>query len=103
MSEPWRRPDAATFDLARFVYATGPAVASDKAQILALFRRAAEQGVAYAQVGLGEMYATGQGVDRDDALAAAWFHKAAGQGNSDAQYDLGVMVETGRGVRQDKA
>src|SRR5215469_9598956 len=41
------------------------------------YRKAAEQGLALAQVGLGELYRTGQGVPQDYAQAVAWFERAA--------------------------
>jgi TPR repeat protein len=41
------------------------------------YRRAAEQGVAFAQFNLGVRYANGQGVARDPVQAYRWFGVAA--------------------------
>ena len=64
-------------------------------------QKAAEQGLAEAQIVLGLMYARGEGVAQDDKQAVAWYRKAAEQGNVDAQYNLGVKYEYGKGVAQD--
>jgi len=66
-------------------------------------RARAEQGVAEAQWGLGNMYANGHGVPQDDAEAVRWCRLAAAQGDVRAQFDLGGMYEEGRGVPQDYA
>lgn len=65
------------------------------------FKKAAEQGDASAQVGLGVMYHNGQGVPQDDAQAVVWYKKAAEQGHASAQFNLGVMYGKGEGVPQD--
>ena len=41
------------------------------------YRKAAEQGYAFAQSQLGEMYAKGEGVERDYVKAYAWSSLAA--------------------------
>ena len=64
-------------------------------------RKAAAQGHADAQFGLGAMYYKGEGVLQDYSQALFWFRKAAAQGYAHAQYDLGVMYALGRGVLQD--
>jgi TPR repeat protein len=65
------------------------------------YRKAAEQGIADAQVNLGNMYASGQGVPQDYAAAVSWYRKAAEQGYAGAQYNLGQMYRKGQGVPQD--
>ena len=65
------------------------------------YRKAAEQGDAFAQHNLGFMYENGRGVAQDYAEAMRWYRKAAGQGDADAQFNLGVMYQEGRGVKQD--
>ncbi|WP_143413494.1 tetratricopeptide repeat protein, partial [Haemophilus influenzae] len=65
------------------------------------FRKAAEQGDAQAQGGLGMMYERGLGVKQDDFKAVNWYRKAAEQGDADAQLNLGAMYAIGRGVKQD--
>ena len=48
------------------------------------FRKAADQGHAVAQYGLGNMYKEGRGVPKNIAKALSWFRKAAAQGLPDA-------------------
>jgi TPR repeat protein len=67
------------------------------------FRKAADQGNAFAQYQLGSMYANGQGVPQDYTEAVKWWRKVADQGNADAQYQLGSMYENGKGVPEDSA
>ena len=67
------------------------------------FRKAAEQGYAYAQKMLGLCYYYGQGVSQDYAEAVKWYRKAAEQGYADAQNTLGVCYYYGQGVSQDYA
>jgi TPR repeat protein len=42
-------------------------------------RRAAEQGLAEAQVALGDAYHLGRGVSRSDEAAREWYQRAANQ------------------------
>jgi uncharacterized protein YqcC (DUF446 family) len=63
--------------------------------------KAAEQGNADAQYGLGWMYANGRGVAKDEKTAVLWYAKAAEQGHVRAQFNLAVMYADGRGVTQD--
>ena len=51
-----------------------------------LIRLAAEQGDAAAQLKLGFKYASGNGMPQDDAEAVKWLHKAAMQGYERAKY-----------------
>jgi TPR repeat protein len=50
-----------------------------------LWKKAAEYGLAKAQVSLGICYANGEGVPQDDTEVAKWIRKAAEQGDADAQ------------------
>ena len=77
----------------------GYSVDYDKA--MEYFRKAAEQGYADAQWGLGWCYETGRGVTQDYNEAVRWYRKAADQGNAGAQNNLGVCYANGRGVTQD--
>lgn len=45
-------------------------------EALGLYRKAAEQGEAAGEFGLGRMYRDGSGVPRDPVLALEWFRKA---------------------------
>ena len=55
------------------------------------YQRAAEMGLAEAQVQLAGCYRRGWGVESDIDLAFEWYHKAAEQGNGWAQYALGNL------------
>ena len=70
-------------------YANGDGVARDYAEAVTWYRRAAEQGVAFAQFNLGVRYANGQGIERDLLQAYRWFSVAA-------QGLLGQEAETAR-------
>ena len=72
----------------------------DYATALSLFRLAATQGNAWAQINLGFMYERGQGVVEDLKEAVKWWRLAAAQGNDKAQINLGIMYQYGRGVVQ---
>lgn len=67
------------------------------------FRKAAEQGYAFAQSNLGTLYRDGRGVPENDAEAVVWFRKAADQGDPVAQFLLGGQYATGQGVARDDA
>lgn len=83
------------------MYVTGRGVPQDYAAAVIWFRKAAEQGYAFAQSNLGVLYRDGRGVTQDFADAMIWFRKAAEQGHRDAKLYLGVMYVEGRGVTQD--
>ncbi len=73
----------------------------DFAEAVKWFRKAADQGYAEAQFGLGSAYATGEGVPKDSTEAVKWFRKAADQGLAPAQAFLGGMYVKGDGVPKD--
>jgi len=83
------------------MYGEGRGVPHDYAEAVKWYRKAGEQGSAYAQFNLGVMYGEGRGVPQDYAEAARWWRRAAEQGDDEAQYNLGLMYEEGRGVPQD--
>ena len=66
------------------MYAAGQGVPKDEQQAVAWYRKAAEQGLAWAQLNLGDMYAAGQGVPKDEQIAYFWFLLASAQGNQNA-------------------
>ena len=66
-----------------------------------LWKLAAEQGNAEAQLNLGVMFEKGTGVPQDYKEAAKWFRLAAEQGDPEALYNLGVLYDEGLGVPQD--
>ena len=67
------------------------------------YKKAAEQGDAWAQNNLGVCYENGQGVTKDKKEAAKWYRKAAEQGEASAQFYLAEMYEQGEGVDRDIA
>ncbi|KAG0281160.1 hypothetical protein BGZ97_009314 [Linnemannia gamsii] len=76
-------------------------VPKDYVKAMTWYRRAADQGNAYAQCHIGYMYDLGLGVPQDGAKAASWYRKSAEQGEAEAQYNLGLLYSQGRGVRKD--
>ena len=65
------------------------------------YRKAAEQGLADAQMQLGGMYEFGLGVPQDNIEALKWYRKVADQGHPRAQYVVGNAYESGVGVARD--
>jgi TPR repeat protein len=94
--------DAATNPLVQdnlaVIYAEGRGVPQDYAKAAVWFRKAAEQGDAYAQYSLGYLHSQGLGVERSYAEAAKWYYKAAMQGDAKSQYHLGTFYYLGMGV-----
>ena len=76
-------------------------VPQDYAQAVQWDRKAAEQGLAEAEVYLGLMYENGTGIPQDYSQAVQWYRKAAEQGLAAAQNNLGLMYYDGRGVTRD--
>lgn len=109
------------------MYMDGIGVPQDDTEAVKWFRRAADQGNADAQYGLGIMYSNGRGVPQNDVEAVKWFRLAsdkgnvlaqgrltpparlaaveqlakADQGDVTAQSQLGFMYANGKGVPQD--
>lgn len=63
------------------LYERGKGVKKDPGQAVALYRKAALQGLIKAQSSLGQMYEAGQGVPKDLKLALQWCQKAADAGD----------------------
>jgi len=68
--------------------------------IISLFKLAAEQGHAEAQLNLGYMYSKGRGVAQSDQDAVHWYRFSASQGYPKALLNLGILYKVGRGVPQ---
>jgi uncharacterized protein len=66
-----------------------------------LLNRAAQHGLAPAQLALVGLYDRGQGVPLNRADAAGWYRKASLLGLAEAQLNLGMMYQAGQGVPQD--
>ena len=68
------------------------------------FRRAAEQGDADGQYGLGTLFASGDGMSRDAARARQWLERAGGQGHPQAVIALSqAFLGAGLGFERDPA
>jgi TPR repeat protein len=83
------------------IYAEGRGVPQDYRKAAEWFRKAAEQGDAFAQSSLAYLYTEGQGVPQDYFQAAEWYKKAALQGDTRAQFHLGLLYYRGKGVAKD--
>ena len=73
------------------LYRHGQGVTQDYELAVHWFRRATEQGLAWAEFVLGEMYADGLGVDQDNDEAIRWFRRAAEQGHEQAKATLEAL------------
>ncbi len=82
-------------------YSKGDGVPKDEAEAVRLYRLAAEQGNATAQINLAVMYAEGRGVPKDVAEAVKWYRLAAEQGDATAQLRLATGYRFGKGIVQD--
>ena len=81
------------------MYANGNGVEKNPEEAVTLWKLAAKQGNANAQVSLGSMYANGEGVEKKNPKEAMKLWKlAAERGNVNAQNNLGLMYFTGEGM-----
>ena len=69
-------------------------MSEDDAEAVRWYRKAAEQGLADAQLWLGFMYADGRGVPEDSVQAYAWFNIAAAQGDDSAEHGKKLIAES---------
>ena len=100
LREDAEKGDAKQQSLLAYAYRHGPG-GRDLAESARWYRKAADQGNAYAQNTLGLIYDRGEGTSQDYVEAAKWYRKAADQGYAPAQFNLGVMYDKGEGVAQD--
>ncbi len=75
--------------------------AGDVSNGLALLKKSALTGDAFAINELANAYAEGKGVEQNPRLAFEFFRLAATSGNMKAQYQIAKMYFDGRGVPQD--
>jgi hypothetical protein len=78
-------------------------VVQNHAKAVEWYRKAAEQGNAWAQNNLGWCYKSGKGVELDYIKAVEWYRKSVEQGNAWAQNELGYCYYEGKGVELDYA
>ncbi len=86
-----------SFQLARAMQRAG----GSDAEVIVLYRVAADGGNALGMNDLGRMYETGRGVAPDYSAAALWYRKAAEAGNPGAMNNLGRLYARGKGVAVD--
>jgi hypothetical protein len=101
------RPGICALALLLLAFGIGPAAADvaagraafekgDYARAMSEWQRAADQGDADAEFGLGQLYEFGAGdLPQDYKRADYWYRKAAGQGNSEAEYRLALIWSAG--------
>jgi TPR repeat protein len=94
------KPEAFTA-LGRLLVKGGHGVAKDEAEGVRWLRKAAEQGDAAGQAGLGAMWALGVNGVKDNAEALRWSRLAAEQGDAIAQSNLAHIYFEGCGVAKD--
>ncbi|CAG8568337.1 24985_t:CDS:2, partial [Racocetra persica] len=68
----------------------------------ALFKEAADTGLADAQLRYGHCLWSGEGVQKNIREAIEYFQKSADNGNTTALYNIGNLYYNGSGVPQDK-
>jgi TPR repeat protein len=73
----------------------------DYAQALTHWRRAAEQGHARAQNGLGVLHRDGLGTVKNEKIAAKWFRESADRGYAFGMFNLGIAYRDGSGIARD--
>lgn len=88
----------AQFGIAVIYENGGGGVEVDIDKAIALYRNAAEQGLADAQYNLGNLYRSGRGIEKDPWRAVFWYLKAAIQNMPLAQFNLALSYETGNGT-----
>jgi TPR repeat protein len=89
----------AQFSLGSFLYYG----ATDTAEAVGWFKKAAAQGYAPAEFQMGQFYDFGFGVEQDDAQALAWYRKSAEHGSAAGQRSVGEFHRKGRGIAADAA
>ena len=81
-----------------WLFLRGLGVTQDNARALMWLKKAANQELDLAQVGLGLMYLKGVGVTKNYEEAFRWFRRGAELGYPDAQGHLGIMYFKGDGT-----
>jgi uncharacterized protein len=74
-------------------YELGEGVEKDYAEAVRWYRKAAEQGNAFAQQSLGKLYEAGEGVEQDSAEAYKWYNIASAHGDQVAVIYRDSIVE----------
>lgn len=77
-------------------YQFGREVSKDLSQAFSWYKKAADQGVAAAQLNVGRMLADGLGTSKNETLARNYLEKAASHGDNRASFNLALMEEQKR-------
>jgi TPR repeat protein len=83
-------------------YEKGNGVPRNRLMATALYRRAAELGLASSQLAWGQALCEGDAAPRDWETGTRWIRQAAENGNVDAQLAMAKRYAAGIGVPQDK-
>ncbi len=81
-------------------YMYGDGVERDPVKAVKLFKIAAANGNANAQVGLANAYFRGDGVAQSYKEAAKWFRKGADKGDKESQTQLAFLYAKGLGLNK---
>ena len=85
------QPGAAFYVATRYQY--GREVPKDLSQAFAWYKKAADQGIAAAQLNVGRMLADGLGTSKNESQARTYLEKAASHGDNRASFNLALMDE----------
>jgi len=100
---PWYLKSAQQgFGLAQYALSFNGEGMLTEDQCVAWCRKAADGGIAVAQVRMGNRCADGDGVPQDFFESAKWFKLAADQNDCDGFFGLGVLYKKGLGVQQSR-
>ena len=77
-------------------YEHGKDVKQDHKQAFALYKAAADQGLAAAQLNAGRMLIDGTGTSKNEALGRQYLEKAASRGDNRASFNLAMLDEKKR-------
>lgn len=83
-------------------YFYGRGTATNRAEAVLWYRRAAAKGNTDAEASLGLCYLYGYGCEKDPAQAVDWFLRAAETGNAVAMTNLAFCYLNGRGIEKDE-
>jgi len=78
-------------------------IGQDNPKAFKLMQKAAEEGSADAEGGLGYFYSQGIEVPKDEAKAAEYFRKGAEGGSARSQLNYAAVLLAGQGVKKDAA
>ncbi len=92
------------WDVSRVLFELARALAGQHkdAEVLAVYREAAEFGDPNSMCRIGWMYESGRGAARDEQKALDWYRRAADRGSAAAQFRLGQLYASGQGVPRDE-